>query len=105
MVFISLKQRYPALPRLNIFCFQKCVLQLIGLQAPRPSWGEGAGLNCTKTFHGQVGDVCPRKVLVQVLPPPPPPGPGRLETVKAGGHIFKMLSRLQINPGSAGYLS
>jgi len=28
-----------------------------------------------------------------------------LETLKAEGHIFKMLSRLQINPGSAGYLS
>jgi len=36
---------------------------------------------------------------------PLPPGPVGLETVKAEGHIFKMLSRLQINPGSAGYLS
>jgi len=34
-----------------------------------------------------------------------PPGPGELETLKPEGHIFKMLSRLQINPGSAGYLS
>jgi len=39
--------------------------------------------------------TCPRKVLVW----------GRLETLKAEGQIFKMLSRLQINPGSAGYLS
>jgi len=30
---------------------------------------------------------------------------GRLETLKAEGHIFKMLSILQIIPGSAGYLS
>jgi len=36
---------------------------------------------------------------------PSPPEPGGLETLKAEGHIFKMLSRLQINPGSAGYLS
>jgi len=36
---------------------------------------------------------------------PSPPGPRRLETLKAEGHIFKMLCRLQINPGSAGYLS
>jgi len=36
---------------------------------------------------------------------PLPPGPRGLETLKAEGHIFKMLSRLQINPGSAGYLS
>jgi len=28
-----------------------------------------------------------------------------LETLKAEGHIFKILSRLQINPGSTGYLS
>jgi len=34
-----------------------------------------------------------------------PPGPRGLETLKAEGHIFKMLSRLQINPCSAGYLS
>jgi len=38
-------------------------------------------------------------------PSPSPTGLGGLETVKAEGHIFKMLSRLQINPGSAGYLS
>jgi len=30
---------------------------------------------------------------------------GVLETLKSEGHIFKTLSRLQINPGSAGYLS
>jgi len=36
---------------------------------------------------------------------PSPPGPVGLETLKAEGHIFKMLSRLQINLGSAGYLS
>jgi len=36
---------------------------------------------------------------------PSPPGPGGLETLKAERQIFKMLSRLQINPGSAGYLS
>jgi len=34
-----------------------------------------------------------------------PPGPWGLETLKADEHIFKMLSRLQINLGSAGYLS
>jgi len=34
-----------------------------------------------------------------------PPPPGELETAKAEGHIFKMLSRLQINPGSTRYLS
>jgi len=39
------------------------------------------------------------------LTPPPPPWAWGLETLKAEGHIFKMLSRLQINPGSAGYLS
>jgi len=33
------------------------------------------------------------------------PGPGGLETLKAEGHIFKMLSRLQISPGRVGYLS
>jgi len=38
-------------------------------------------------------------------PPLPPLGLGGPETLKAEGHIFKMLSRLQINPGSAGYLS
>jgi len=38
-------------------------------------------------------------------PAPSPPGPRGLETLKAEGHIFKMLSRLQNNPGSAGYLS
>jgi len=52
-------------------------------------------------FHAY--PTCPRKVLVQVWPPPPSP-PG-LETLKAEGHIFKMLTRLQINLGSAGYLS
>jgi len=36
---------------------------------------------------------------------PSPPGPGGLETLKAEGHIFKMLSRLQINLSSAGYPS
>jgi len=40
-----------------------------------------------------------------LTPAPSPPGPQGLETLKAEGHIFKMLSRLQINPGSAGYLS
>jgi len=30
---------------------------------------------------------------------------GGPKTLKAEGHIFKMLSRLQINPGSTGYLS
>jgi len=49
--------------------------------------------------------TCPRKVLVQVWPPLPLPRPGEVETLKAEGHIFKMLTRLQINPGSAGYLS
>jgi len=50
--------------------------------------------------------TCPRKFLVQIWPPPPsPPGPRGLETLKAEGHIFKMLSRLQINLGSTGYLS
>jgi len=33
------------------------------------------------------------------------PGHGRLETLRAEGHIFKMLSRLQITPGSTGYFS
>jgi len=47
--------------------------------------------------------TCPRKVLVQVRPLPP--GPGGLETLKAEENIFNMLSRLQINPGSASYLS
>jgi len=37
--------------------------------------------------------------------PPHPLDLGGLETLKAEGHIFKMLSRLQINPGSAWYLS
>jgi len=36
---------------------------------------------------------------------PSPLGLGGPKTLKAEGHIFKMLSRLQINPGSAGYLS
>jgi len=41
------------------------------------------------------------------LPPAPSPpwALGGPKTLKAEGHIFKMLSRLQINPGSAGYLS
>jgi len=43
----------------------------------------------------------PIKVLVQVWPP----GPGGIETLKAEGHIYKMLSRLQLNPGSACNLS
>jgi len=38
-------------------------------------------------------------------PHPLPPGPGGLETLKAEQHIFKMLSRLQIKPGSTRYLS
>jgi len=38
-------------------------------------------------------------------PHPLPPGPGGPKTLKAKGHIFKMLSSLQINPGSARYLS
>jgi len=38
-------------------------------------------------------------------PLPLPPGPGGLESLKAEGHIFKMFSRLKINPGSAGHLS
>jgi len=40
-----------------------------------------------------------------LIPAPSCPGPWGLETLKAEGHIFKMLSRLQINLGSAGYLS
>jgi len=40
-----------------------------------------------------------------LTPAPALPGPGGLKILKAEGHIFKMLSRLQINPGSAGYLS
>jgi len=40
-----------------------------------------------------------------LTPAPSPPGPGGLETPKAEEHIFKMLGRLQINPGSTGYLS
>jgi len=40
-----------------------------------------------------------------LTPAPSPPAPWGLETLKAEGHTFKMLSRLQINPGSAGYLS
>jgi len=35
------------------------------------------------------------------IPAPSPPEPQGLETLKAEGHIFKMLSRLQINTGSA----
>jgi len=41
--------------------------------------------------------TCLRKVLVQVWPPL---GPGGPKTLKAEGHIFKMLRRLQINLGS-----
>jgi len=33
---------------------------------------------------------------------PSPPGPGGLETLKAEGHIFMMLSRLQINRTAPG---
>jgi len=40
-----------------------------------------------------------------LTPAPSPPGPRGLENLKVVGHIFKMLIRLQINPGSAGYLS
>jgi len=40
-----------------------------------------------------------------LTPAPSPLGPGEPKTLKAEGHLFKMLSRLQINPGSAGYLS
>jgi len=43
--------------------------------------------------------------LSGLTPAPSPPGPRWLETLKAEGHIFKMLIRLQINPGSTGYLS
>jgi len=39
-----------------------------------------------------------------LTPAPFPLGPGGPKTLKVEGHIFKMLSRLQINPGSAGYL-
>jgi len=49
--------------------------------------------------------TCPRKILYRFDPRPHHPGPGVLETLKAERHIFKMFSRLQINPGSAGYLS
>jgi len=38
-------------------------------------------------------------------PYPLPLGLGGLKQLKAEGHIFKMLGRLQINPGSTGYLS
>jgi len=38
-------------------------------------------------------------------PSPSPLGMAGLETLKAEGHIFKTVSRLQINQGSAGYLS
>jgi len=38
-----------------------------------------------------------------LTPTPSLPGPGGLETLKAEGHIFKMLTA--VNPGSAGYLS
>jgi len=40
-----------------------------------------------------------------LTPATSPPGPQGLETLKPEEHIFKMLRRLQINPGSAGYLS
>jgi len=40
-----------------------------------------------------------------LIPAPLFPEPRGLETLKAEGHIFKMLSRLHINPGNAGYLS
>jgi len=49
--------------------------------------------------------TCPRKVLVRVRPPLPHPWAWWLETLTAEGHIFKMLSRLQINGGSAGFVS
>jgi len=49
---------------------------------------------------------CPKKVLVAGLNPATSHlGLEGLETLKAEGHIFKMLSRLQINLGNAGYLS
>jgi len=38
-------------------------------------------------------------------PRPPAPWAWGLETIKAEGHILKMLSRLQIKPGSAAYFS
>jgi len=38
-------------------------------------------------------------------PRPLTPWASGLETLKAEGHIFKVLSRLQINPRSTGYLS
>jgi len=40
-----------------------------------------------------------------LTPAPTPLGPRGPKTLKAEGHIFKMLSRLQINLGSAGYLN
>jgi len=40
-----------------------------------------------------------------LTPAPSPLGPGGPKTLKAEGHILKMLSRLQINPGSARYFS
>jgi len=40
-----------------------------------------------------------------LTPAPSPLGSKGPETLKAEGHIFKMLSRLRINLGSAGYLS
>jgi len=48
--------------------------------------------------------ICPRRFWCRFDPLPFPPGPGGLETLKAEGHIFKRLSKLQINPGIAGYL-
>jgi len=39
------------------------------------------------------------------LTPPPYPWASGLETLKAEGNIFKILNRLQNNPGRAGYFS
>jgi len=36
-----------------------------------------------------------------LTPTPSAPGPRGLENLKAEGHIFKMLSRLQISPGTS----
>jgi len=55
--------------------------------------------NLDEILHKQGSFWC------RFAPCPLPPGPGGLETLKADGHIFKMLCRLQINPGRAGYLS
>jgi len=40
-----------------------------------------------------------------LTPAPSPLVPGGPKTLKAEGHIVKMLSRLQINLGSSGYFS